>query len=280
MIEVSVRPLSPILAYTTTDALLRLHNTGPRAYLAVVVEFQASGGLVLVHGDRTIEIDHLAPGAQREHAVTLEAAAAGTGRIDLTNLSYRDALGQIYDAGGTSLPIPIAPGSRVRIPKAPPARPILPPAGPTSVFVSHRSTDSIWFTRILVERLRRNLAPRPVFVDVHDLQAGEDWRARLRGELQDCGALLALIGPTWSSGSEVLRWEITSALRRRVPVLPVLFDGARAPRRSELPEELAALADMQACRVEPRTALYDLATIELALRRLLSPRRQQAPSGR
>ena len=66
--------------------------------------------------------------------------------------------------------------------------------------------------------------------------------------------LLALIGPHWlgatnekgerrlAADRDYVRIEIAAALKRDIPVIPVLIDGARLPSEEELPEELAALS--------------------------------------
>jgi hypothetical protein len=72
--------------------------------------------------------------------------------------------------------------------------------------------------------------------------------------------VLAVIGPGWLAAStptgrrrldepsDWVKLEIASALERRVPVIPVLVDGADAPPEDELPVELAGLTARQAER--------------------------------
>src|SRR5581483_10817565 len=69
-----------------------------------------------------------------------------------------------------------------------------------------------------------------------------------------CGVLLAVIGKNWldaadESGrrrledpTDFVRLETASALRRDIPVVPVLVHGARMPRAEQLPEDLTELA--------------------------------------
>jgi hypothetical protein len=58
-------------------------------------------------------------------------------------------------------------------------------------------------------------------------------------------------------------------LDREILLLPVLFDGARMPRRAELPDDIRALADRHTVRVDPTHLPDDLMTIELEVREAL-----------
>ena len=69
-----------------------------------------------------------------------------------------------------------------------------------------------------------------------------------------------VIGPTWVSAAgtvgrrlddpdDFVRREVRVALARRVPLVPVLVNGAPMPRREELPGDIADLVDYQAIRV-------------------------------
>ena len=66
--------------------------------------------------------------------------------------------------------------------------------------------------------------------------------------------LLAVIGPNWSDGrdgegkrrlddpNDFVRIEVAAALHRDIPVIPILLDGSRIPKASELPDDLKELA--------------------------------------
>ena len=73
-------------------------------------------------------------------------------------------------------------------------------------------------------------------------------------QTESCSVLLALIGRSWPSATnddgrrrlddpgDVVRFETACALRRDIPVVPVLLQGARMPRADELPDDLKDLA--------------------------------------
>ncbi len=275
-ITVTVLPAPAAAVDVDTDLRLELANLGPVTCRTVVVEFTVRGPLLLVHGDRRIELDRLGPGERHRHPIRLRATEAGAGAVVLRTFSYQDVLGHTVDAGGTTLPVTITPAP----PTPPPPRRAVPPArrpepvrrrpvaDRPSVFVSHRSSDSAWFLHVVVDHLRRALRPHPVFADTA-LRAGQVWPERLDTELRRCAALVALIGPNWRSASAVLQYEIKTAIERNVLLLPVLFDGATMPSRSDLPAGIGALAERQAVQVDPAHLPDDLMRIELAVRGVL-----------
>jgi hypothetical protein len=85
--------------------------------------------------------------------------------------------------------------------------------------------------------------------------------AHLNSQMAECGAVLVVIGPHWlvakdASGGrrldnpdDFVAIEIAAALARDVRVIPVLVDGARMPKASEVPDSLKPLARRQAVDV-------------------------------
>jgi hypothetical protein len=281
VIRVSVLPQPEVVTGIDTELELELGNTADVACLDVVVEFAVRRPLLLTHGDRSLKLERLGPGEHHRHPIRLRSTAAGSGEIVLRVLSYGDTRGRVFDAAGTTLAVTVTPSSDEGI-RPDPAPPVpvdrSAVAGSPSVFISHRSTDSPWFVRLVVNHLREALRPHRVFVD-SDLRGGQLWRDQLDTELHQCAAFVALIGPDWRSGSEVLQWEIRTALDREILLLPVLFDGARMPRRAELPDDIRALADRHTVRVDPTHLPDDLMTIELEVREALRRRASASDSG-
>jgi hypothetical protein len=91
-------------------------------------------------------------------------------------------------------------------------------------------------------------------MDVAAIDVGRDFRRAIDESLATCGVLLALIGPGWleeknESGerrlddpSDYVRMETACALRRDIPVIPVLVRGTKMPRSDQLPDDLKDLA--------------------------------------
>jgi hypothetical protein len=131
------------------------------------------------------------------------------------------------------------------------------------IFISYRRQDC----RHLADRLYEALSPHfDVFMDVHDIDAGDCFPEVLRQNLEKCQLLLAVIGPQWltitdASGrrrlddpNDFVRREIEAVLKQGKRILPILADGARMPSEDELPASLRPLVEFQAVPVGPNPA--------------------------
>jgi hypothetical protein len=91
-------------------------------------------------------------------------------------------------------------------------------------------------------------------MDVAAIDVGRDFRRAIDASVSTCGVLLALIGPGWlnekneagerrlDDPGDFVRMETACALRRDIPVIPVLVRGAKMPRSDQLPDDLKDLA--------------------------------------
>ena len=161
---------------------------------------------------------------------------------------------------------------------------------PGSVFISYRRTGGAKDARAIFERLRRELAGHEVFIDLEGIEPGEDFVESLERQLDGCEALVVLIGPDWSDvtnehgqrrlddENDFVRIEIAAALRRGVKVFPVLIDGARPPRASELPEALQPLVRRQAVVLDYAKFDADILRLARAIAKALAPRPAAAPA--
>lgn len=148
------------------------------------------------------------------------------------------------------------------------------------VFVSYRRADSAGHAGRLEADLTRLLGDR-IFRDVSDIAPGAEFPEVLRGELDSCGAVLAVIGPRWRrafderpADGDYVRVELREALGRDgVAVIPVLVNGAILPGRDDLPEGLKPLADRQAVSLRDDRWDDDVAHLAGRLRATLGIRR-------
>jgi hypothetical protein len=154
-------------------------------------------------------------------------------------------------------PSPVAKlGLRVSAPaeaSAVPVQATLQPVARTKVFISYRRDDSGDIAGRLYDCLVRTYGSANVFKDVDSIPLGADFRAELDAAVGRCEVLLALIGRDWlhitgPSGArrlddpdDFVRLEIEAALRRGIPVIPVLVGGATIPRSERLPAPLQPL---------------------------------------
>jgi len=134
------------------------------------------------------------------------------------------------------------------------------------VFISYRREDSRYQARMIHGAFCKAIPSDHVFMDVDSIPPGANFRKVLKGWVDECEVLLALIGPGWidaldpktkgrrlDNKNDFVRIEIGEALARGIPVVPVLLDGTEMPDVDLLPEDLKELVDRQAEFVEFRT---------------------------
>ena len=122
------------------------------------------------------------------------------------------------------------------------------------VFISYRRGDSAGYAGRVRDRLERELGRELLFMDVDAIPLGMNFSKVLHEEVAKCSVLLAVIGPNWLDArdehgnrrlddpNDWVRVEITAALQRNIPVIPILLDGATIPKADQLPEDLKELA--------------------------------------
>ena len=146
------------------------------------------------------------------------------------------------------------------------------------VFISYRRDDTRYQARMIHSAFCKAIPSDHVFMDVDSIPPGANFRKILKGWVDECEVLLALIGPGWidardpktngrrlDNKSDFVRIEIGEALARDIPVVPVLIDGTPMPDVGLLPDDLKELVDRQAEFVEYRT--FD-ADVERLIRKL------------
>jgi formylglycine-generating enzyme required for sulfatase activity len=124
----------------------------------------------------------------------------------------------------------------------------------TSIFISYRRVDSSDVTGRIYDRLVATFDRNLVFKDVDSIPFGVDFRDHLDQAVSQCQVCLVVVGRTWleakdeggrrrlDSTQDFVRIEIESALKRKIPVIPVLVGGASMPGPEQLPPSLEPLA--------------------------------------
>lgn len=123
-----------------------------------------------------------------------------------------------------------------------------------AIFISYRRDDSEGQTGRLFDDLVAQFGQDSVFMDVVGIAPGRDFRRAIDEQVATCGILLAMIGRNWLEAKDesgrrrlddpmdFVRLETASALKRDIPVIPVLIRGASMPRAEQLPADLVELA--------------------------------------
>ena len=121
------------------------------------------------------------------------------------------------------------------------------------IFISYRRDDAAAEASRLRDALVSVFGAPQVFMDVIDIQPGRDFREIIKEYVEASDALLVIIGRNWlkaadSSGKrrvdnpeDFVRHEVGGALKRKVPVLPILVQNAAIPLVDELPADLKDL---------------------------------------
>jgi len=123
-----------------------------------------------------------------------------------------------------------------------------------AVFINYRREETAGEARALFNDLVAELGEGSVFMDVDNIALGRDFREVIQERLASSDLMLALVGKNWvnatnrsgrrrlDDANDFVRLEIENALKRNIPVTPVLLQGAQMPSVEELPESLRAFA--------------------------------------
>ncbi|HKY95806.1 MAG TPA: toll/interleukin-1 receptor domain-containing protein, partial [Kiloniellales bacterium] len=120
----------------------------------------------------------------------------------------------------------------------------------TGIFISYRRDDSAAITGRIFDRLSAHFGAGQVFMDIDSIPIGQDFREHIGETLARCQVMLAVVGPDWTGPApaeqrrriddpaDLVRLELEGGLARKIPVVPVLVEGASTPSPLELPESL------------------------------------------
>jgi len=121
------------------------------------------------------------------------------------------------------------------------------------IAISYRREDSTPIAGRLHDRLRAEFGKENVFMDFDSIPYGVDFRDHIAQTLERADVLVAVIGPGWlghrvgestrriDDATDFVRLEIGGALRRGIPVIPILVDKTLMPMEDTLPDDLKPL---------------------------------------
>jgi TIR domain len=149
----------------------------------------------------------------------------------------------------------------------------------TGIFISYRRADTSGYAGRLYDDLTRRFDADGIFHDVDTMPPGVDFVDAITQVLDTCSVLLALIGPSWltiadgerrriDQAADLVRVEIATALKRNVPVIPVLVQGSVMPHSRDLPKVLRGLARRNAIELTDSRWRYDVGRLISAIEQL------------
>src|SRR5260221_1432852 len=138
------------------------------------------------------------------------------------------------------------------------------------IFISYRRTDTSGHARLLYEHLEKHF-PGEIFLDWNKLEDGDRWDQVIAKHLDECEALLIVIGQGWlhardeesgqrklDSPNDWVRREVEIGLKRGVRVIPVLMGDVKFPKSEHLPEAIRELASYEFRAVSDRDTRDDV----------------------
>ena len=145
------------------------------------------------------------------------------------------------------------------------------------IFINYRRDDTAGVAGRLHDFLAQTLPRSDLFMDVDAMKPGVDFTKQIEAQVSQCNAMVALIGRHWldaaddramkrlRSDKDYVRLEIASALKRDIPVIPVLVDGATMPSEDALPNDLKSLSRRHAMELRHTRFAADAEAIRTAL---------------
>lgn len=153
----------------------------------------------------------------------------------------------------------------------------------TTIFINYRRSDSSGYAGRLYDRLEKEFSRREVFMDVDNIQDGQDFLQTIKRTLGECEVVIVIIGKSWLSSindkgakrldddKDFVRLEIAEALQRPIRVIPVLVDGASLPEVADLPEPLKPLTQRNARKVSHENFDSDVAQLIASIKEAVAP---------
>jgi TIR domain len=119
----------------------------------------------------------------------------------------------------------------------------------SKIIISYRRLDSMDITMRIRDAMAAHFGESSIFTDIDSIPFGVDFLDYINSVLSTSDALIAIVGPRWIDGgagpnhgihleTDFVRIEVEAALKRKIPVIPVLVGGSRMPTRDQLPEPL------------------------------------------
>jgi uncharacterized protein YecT (DUF1311 family) len=129
------------------------------------------------------------------------------------------------------------------------------------IAISYRRSDSQDITGRIFDRLAQHFGKDTVFRDIDSIQPGIDFRTQIAEALRTTDVLLVVVGSAWfgqdkdkanriDNEADPVRIEVETALKRDIPIVPILVGGTRMPEPHELPQSLRDFSYRHAVTVD------------------------------
>jgi hypothetical protein len=160
-----------------------------------------------------------------------------------------------------------------------------------NVFICYRREDSAasagWLHQILVSELA---GISRICMDVDAVPLGDNFVSALSAELDVSDVVLALIGPRWLAATDkagirrleqeddYVRVELATALKRSIPIIPIMLDGTQIPEEQYLPSDIARLSKQNGLAVRSSSFKTDTGKLVQELKKRALRKGANAPT--
>ena len=153
----------------------------------------------------------------------------------------------------------------------------------SKIFISYRREDTAGYAISLHDRLAARFGAEQVFMDIDNIDFGDDFVDVIKEKISACDVLLVLIGRNWltskdasgrrrlDSPDDFVRLEVAAALERKIRVIPVLFAGAVPPMRDDLPADMAPLSRRNAITISDAAFHQDVVRLLDSIATVITP---------
>jgi small GTP-binding protein len=128
------------------------------------------------------------------------------------------------------------------------------PVASHAIFLCYRREDTEDAAGRLYDRLVDAYGSDRLFMDIDSVPLGIDFVDHVAEQISRCSAVIVMMGKQWltikdkrrrrrlDNQDDLVRAEVRAALQRKIPVIPVVVQGASMPVAEELPEDIRLLA--------------------------------------
>jgi TIR domain/Prokaryotic STING domain len=123
------------------------------------------------------------------------------------------------------------------------------------IFFSYRRADNFDFVERIRDRFIEIYGVENVFMDVDSIPAGAKFADKIHAMVQNCDAMIAIIGPSWLEvlqqkaarfEEDYVRTEIKLALEAGKYIVPICIKGASVPTKDDhIPTDIREMFDYQ-----------------------------------
>ncbi len=149
---------------------------------------------------------------------------------------------------------------------------------PHKIFICYRRVDKE-LARGIESQLAQEFGTDAVFLDIETIHGGQKWKNSILKALTDKPIVVTLITRKWNSRrggqpklmdkDDYVRFELETALKKNLAIVPVLYDGASLSKKRRMPSSLHPLHEFQTIPFSSARYKYDMGKLVDALSALL-----------